>query len=231
MLKFKISETYLTNSGVFKNKLIKILTFITFILIALHITNGLLGKPFWQITRLVSLGEEANLPTWFSSTILAIAAYFSYKCSLSSIRSLKNKNIWRILSFVLIFMSCDETAQIHESLGNAINDYLVKSKAIEHSAWSIIFGPIIILMFLVFIFYLVRCLKNSDKALRYIIIGSSLYIFSALIVESSINLLNHNELSWIWRTENLIEESGEMFGIIIIINGLSEHLKFLSKDQ
>jgi len=213
----------------FQRKLIKNLCWVTLILISLHTVNGFLGRPFLQITQLVNLGWEGNLSTWYSSFLFIIAAFFSYQCAEASGRDFNLKHFWKIAAFVFLFMSCDETAQLHEKFGFFINNHLIHSKTFAFSPWPIFLGPFIIIFFIFFIWQIRIHFKSSKKAIFFLIAGIFIFLLSAVIFELTINFLVPGKQSWIWKIENLFEESGEMFAVIIIINGLIEHLKFLQQ--
>jgi len=214
-----------------ENKLIKILIVITSILILVNIINDLLGQPSWQITSLIYVGFEANITTWFSSILLLIAAIYAYKCFLASRRNQSEQKIWQFLSLGLLGMSCDEVATIHERLGNTLNKYYFQFDAIKKSSWVIILGPAILLILLLFALKMRKYLKNSAKAKRLLITGILAYVGGAFILEATINLLNHDTLEWLWKIEIILEESFEMFGVILIIMGLMEHHKFINKES
>lgn len=209
-------------------KLIKTLLIITSIIVILNIIDELIGHPSWQVERLIGVGYEGNFPTWFSSMLLAIAAYFSYKCS---VLAKDGKRVWKLLALGLIFMSCDEVAQIHEHFGSTLHKYFFNNmEAIKHSSWVVILGPAVLLIVLIFAFKMKKYLKGSKQAVKFLLLGAFVYIFGAFILETATNLLNHENLEWLWRIENILEESCEMFGVILIIKGLMKHLKFLSGE-
>ena len=218
-------NNHLLEEIAFWNKVIKWSIFIVTALILLNIIDELIGHPSWQIERLINVGLEGNFPTWFSSMLLAIAAFLAYRCA---IIVKEGRSLWGLLSLGLLFMSCDEVAQIHENLGNVLNKYLFRSSGIEHSAWVITLGPFVLLAFVIFAIKFKKYLRGSYKAMRALIIGAIVYIFGAFILESTINLLNHGNLEWLWKIENILEEACELFGAIVILIGLNKHHEFLS---
>ena len=67
------------------------------------------------LARLFSLGQEANIPTWFSSAMLLIAGLLAAAVALIKYQSNdKLARHWVLLSIVLCLMSLDETAVMHE---------------------------------------------------------------------------------------------------------------------
>jgi len=47
-----------------------------------------------------------------------------------------------------------------------------------------------------------------------------LIILGGVILESTINFLNHEELQWLWNIEIIVEESLEMIGTLFIAYAL-----------
>ncbi|MEO6003362.1 MAG: hypothetical protein ABIZ04_26850 [Opitutus sp.] len=84
---------------------------------------------------LFELGDEANVPTYFSSFFLLIAAV-----SVAAVASAKsqlrdrNRSAWWGLAAVFFLLSLDETAHVHEWSANVVRP-LVGSKGIFSYAW------------------------------------------------------------------------------------------------
>lgn len=207
--------------------LFKTLVGITIGIIVLNIINVLLGNPSWQITRLIGVGFEGNFPTWFSSMLLVLAAFFAYKCSIAAKIKQNGKRMWQLLFLGLLGMSCDEVAQIHEHLGNTVNKYFFQLESIKHSAWVIILGPFVLLVMVIFSVKMKKYLVGSTKAIKFLALGCCIYICGAFLLEATINFFNHDNLEWLWKIENILEELFEMLGVVIIIKGLTEHYRFL----
>jgi hypothetical protein len=67
------------------------------------------------LARLFALGQEANVPTWFTSATLLVASLLAGAVALIK-RHDKERlaRYWALLSVMLCLMSLDETAVIHE---------------------------------------------------------------------------------------------------------------------
>jgi hypothetical protein len=209
------------------NKMIRWLIIITAGIIFINITSELIGNPSWQIQRLFDVGRDSNIPTWFSSILLAIAAYFAYKCStLTKV----GKKTWAFLSLGLLVMSCDEVAMMHENFGEIVNKYIFKLDGFHQTVWPIVLGPFILFIMLIFVIKLRKHLQGSRKAIKWLSVGLVTYIVGAFFLEVSINWLNHGSLEWLWIIEYILEESCEMFGIIFIIQGLIKHIDYLEES-
>ncbi len=209
-------------------RLIRWLVVITIALIIINIINEVIAIPSYNLNRLINVGREANIPTWFSSMLLAIAAVYAYRVSLVSKAKESEGWTWRLLSLVLLAMSCDETAQIHECTGELLNKYVFKLQGIDRSPWVVFLGPPVLIFGMFFALKLVRYMNGSTRAFRHMVAGAFVYVVGAFVLESTINLLpDYTATSWACKIESLFEESFEMFGVIIIIMGLVEHRNFL----
>jgi len=101
-----------------------------------------------------NLSQEANLPTWYSSfklTLAALAAFYCYRIEAHK----KHAWLWLVVALLMLLMSIDETAQIHETLSVWFMNSLAGNRlriAFEIGAaggpllWGIIFAPILILL-------------------------------------------------------------------------------------
>ena len=209
-------------------KLVKWLVITTIMIIVLNIINELLGRPSWNIDRFINVEHEANFPTWFSSILLAIAAFVAYHCSLAAKTRQAGQRLWQVMSLGLIAMSCDETAMIHEHVGAAINKYFLNKAKFP---WYVVLGPLVIFAVVFFAFKLKKYLRGSTKAMRFLAIGAGIYFFGAIVLEATAKFLHSHNLGLLLKAEDLIEESFEMFGVVIIIKGLIEHYNWLNNNS
>lgn len=208
-------------------RLLRALVVIAASIVLLNIINQIIGKPFWQINRLIYLGYEGNFTTWFSSLLLTIASFFAYRCSTFSQISRVDKRRWWLLSLGLLGMSCDETAQMHEHFGDFANKYFFKLQGLEHTSWIVI-CPFLLLIILFLVNYFKKCLIGSKKAQIFLGAGIVIFIAGACCLEATINFLNHQDLEWLWKIEVVFEEGFEMLGVLLIIKGLIEHYHLLT---
>jgi hypothetical protein len=75
-------------------------------------------EAFTRPLRLFDVGEERSIPTWFESmqfmlcsVLLAVVAVYKRQ------RSERYRLHWGVLSLILLYMSLDEVATIHETMG------------------------------------------------------------------------------------------------------------------
>ena len=200
---------------------LKLLYGIAIGLIAFHTLYSYMGgaQISYQIYRLFHLGYEGNIPTWFSSVILLLAGIQALAIAFCRKTSEKRYAVWLLMGILLIFMSCDEVAQIHEMLGTVINKYYFNLTNVQHSKWVFILGPFALIPIL----YIVVCLRknNLDKRVKTLLIsGFGLYVLGAFVLEATLNFVDKAKYHWLWRVENIFEESFEIFGTLLILTGL-----------
>jgi len=223
----------LFNFPISGDRLIRLLFRITGVLIVIHLINLALGGPSWQIERLFCLGEEANVPTWFSSALWAFTAFASYCCSIL-VESKKARTLWICITLGFLAFSIDEVAMIHENLFEVMSRFFpdgVRSHILVHfkaTNWPVIAAPFLILTVTWLILTFKRLLSGSKTAQKLLILGFAVTIFGGWGLELTTNFLNHDNLQWVWEIESVFEESLEMIGAIIILSGLLRHLNWLS---
>lgn len=126
---------------------------------------------------LFDLDREANLPTWYSSLKLLLAAAAAVACYLSEAaegetEAPRYRAGWLLVGAFLLALSADETGQVHETLtdvlmsGPAGENFRAAFGATEASdsmLWVIVFSPLMILAAAaLLLFYLTR-LQGSRR--------------------------------------------------------------------
>ncbi len=115
-------------------------------------------------------------------------------------------------------MSCDESAQLHETLGNLVlkkTGISVESFS-KNSNWVWFGGPIVIILFFFTGLYLKKPFSKAPGTFKFLVWGFVVIIFGGVILESTTNWLNHEDLQWVWNIEIVIEESLELLGELAI---------------
>jgi len=191
----------------------------------LNIVDKLGYLPSWQIRRLIHFGYEGNIPTWFSSILLFMASFLSYKCA--TVKNIRKdaKEIFIILFLLFLFMSCDEVAQMHESLGKFISKYLFDGVHLN-AAWVVYLGAPLLVSLFFLLAQLNRALADSRRVKSFIISGFIVYITGAFLLEMTTNFLHWGTLHWVWQLENVTEELFELAGVFLIIRGLEIYYNF-----
>jgi hypothetical protein len=198
------------------------------LLVLINIVNDAIGRPFWNVTRHVYLGQDDNASAWFSSILLIVAAAFAYKCfRVAQASRIERYWAFGLVAGLLAVMSCDEVARFHESL-DAVGARLEAVSTLgvgNHAGWVWVGGPVIVVAFAVFFAVLRRPLSLAPGSVRLFAIGIGLIVFGGILLESTINWLNHDELQWLWNLEVIAEETMEMAGTMFIAYSFQRWLR------
>lgn len=199
----------------------KFLSLVAFILIMIHIVilciYYYIGDPdTFDFVRMFDLDMERNVPTLFSSALLLIAGFLFYLLSKSP-KEVTNgsRKYWLGLSLVFTFLAFDESAKIHEQLGDLTENF-VDASGYLHYPWVISYG---ILVLVLAAFYLRFFLKMERKVFWSFMGAAVIYLGGAIGFE----LLGANESSQhgtetvLYSVLYTIEESLEMYGVIFLI--------------
>ena len=164
--------------------------------------------------RIFDLNTERNIPTLFSSvTLLGSSMLLGYIAYLTKLTRGRYSLLWAILSFGFLFLSVDETAYIHENLSEDV------------AGWIFVVAPFVILFFLLYIRFFLH-LPRSTKL--YFLFAGFLFIGGAFFFEFigswRISLAGEKTIvtTLIYTS---VEESFEMFGIILFIYSLLLYLR------
>ncbi len=170
----------------------------------------------------VDVDAEGNIPTWYSSMALLCAALLLGTIA-AQVRQRKQRwaGHWQALSVLLVAMSIDEVAQLHEHLGHLHEMW--KTHGIFYFAWVIpgaIAALVTGLLFLRFVLHLPAGTRNR------FVLAAVVFCTGALGVEAISG----------WRAETMgmnnmtasviatVEEDLEMIGVAIAIVALLRHM-------
>ena len=162
--------------------------------------------------------SEANIPTFFSSLLLFIAAVILYVIYKTEPKGFGKKRYWQVLMTIFAWLSVDETASIHEQFGKMGKTFHLNSDYLYYS-WII---PYILFAIIAFFFFLRFLFKLPYSTRILFIISGFVYTGAAIcfeLFEGNIakkygpNTLNDLLLC-------AAEEFLEMTGVIIFIYAL-----------
>lgn len=178
----------------------------------------------FDFVQMFDLDMEQNIPTLFSSALLLIASFFFYLLGKSSQKEVKtNTKAWWGLSLVFAFLAFDESAKIHEGVGDFTENF-VDASGFLYYPWVISYGAMTLLLGILYLRFFLR----FKREIRFKFIVSAILFLSGAI---GMELLGANEASKNGSDSMLycifftIEESLEMFGVIYLIHTLLELLK------
>ncbi len=161
----------------------------------------------WLLRQLFDLDEENNIPTWYSSFLLANNAFFLFIFSCQE--ALDKRTYWKFLAIGFLILSLDEVAGMHETVNTAIE-----------TNWAI-FG--IILVLIVGVFF-VPFLLSLPRHLSSMFVASGVVYFSgALIMELIGEDMDADSLLYMATVS--LEEGMEMVGAWLFLFGLLKEMK------
>jgi hypothetical protein len=179
-----------------------------------------------RLARAVDLfysGKESSIPTWYSSVallfcslLLALIAFVKQSGGFRYVRS------WYILSIIFLFLSLDEVAMFHETMGMVLRQFFNTSGALYYR-WVIIGIP---LTFLFLLSYARFIAALPTKTRWLFLLSGTIFVGGALGMEmTAANYASlHGEDNMIYALLTTLEEFCEMLGIVIFIDALLSHL-------
>ncbi len=175
------------------------------------------------LSRILNLGEEASLGTWFSSVQWALVGILAWKLHQNHLQQ-KARGAFFLVGFPLVFFafSLDEVAQIHESLGQIADQHFLGSNYQDSwfhltGIWMIAVGLPVVLT-LGFLFFLLRRFFPLKQGGRLVLVGFCVFFLGALGMETISNFFQSSQ-DWGVVFETTIEEGMEMFGITFLFWG------------
>lgn len=182
------------------------------------------------------VGQEANIPTWYSSFTLLLCSFL-----LATIAAVKKRNDdrytlhWGVLSVVFLLLSVDEVAELHEIVGDlsSVIQYMgyPRPSGLIYFFWVVpysIFGLIVLLAYVGFFVHLPRMTRRlffGAAALFVLAIGTEMLGASQI---SPYGLENWENVTG---TPKLVvgilttfEELFEMLGVFVFIYALLSYI-------
>jgi hypothetical protein len=175
------------------------------------------------LVQLLSLYEESNLPTWYSSTLLLLGALLlAVAGQAARLAGERWGAHWLGLTGIFLFLSIDESAMLHEKIGaifkSAIGDPSLRS------AWIYPFAGIVGVLGIVY----ARFLLALPALTRNLFVLSGLIFVGGAI---GVELIEAKHV-FVTRADDIffsvlvaIEETMEMGGMILFIYALLRHLR------
>lgn len=211
----------------------KVLLGIVLILLCLHLVGVILESILVyesRVTRIVvryfDFNGEENVPAFFSSVILLVAAgllYFIYLAS-SKAKVRNGKRYWLTLAFIFVFMAIDESVQVHEhvaefvrpQLNSDLNGLLYWSWVVPYAIAVVVIGA----FFLKWVLALPAVTRNLFIVSGVMFVGAALgfeliegYLYKQYGIDHLYNRIMYT-----------LEELLEMTAIVLFIYALLRYL-------
>ena len=169
----------------------------------------------WLLRQLFDVDEEDALPTWFSTILLLIVSAILWYCAqLERAGADRWAVYWYVLSVGFLLMSIDEVAGIHETINTVIESH-----------WAVGGGILALMIGLCFVPFLLGLPRRT--ALLFVVAGVA-YIAGAVGIEILGQPMDADTLEYNLLT--LVEEGLEMFGVILFLYGLLDHVPRLGAN-
>ncbi len=176
-----------------------------------------------SVVRLAWVDGEGNIPTWYSAALLLICCLL-----LSAIASVHRHNRlgfvahWLTLSLVFLYLSLDETAQLHELSIPPIRSAF-RTTGLLYYGWIVPAGICVALLVLSYRGFL----RNLPTRTRHLfLLAGAVFVGGAIGVEalSGLQASVHGEESLIYHAIITGEEFLEMSGLVLFIYALMDYM-------
>jgi hypothetical protein len=174
---------------------------------------------------LTSFSRESNLPTLFSSAILALCGLLAAVVAAAGKDEGKARYLqWMGVAGVFVFLAIDESALLHERATHAVRHFVeLERMGLSHAAWTIPYMAAALLILAVYWRFFWRLPRATRRQFGS---GIALYLIGAVGMEFiSCIWLDTTERNAVYYLLGTVEESLEMIGIIVIIAALVSYLE------
>lgn len=177
-----------------------------------------LQRMLLAVAAIFDVGEETSVPTWFSSANIALSAILALLIGIRDKTTNKTLGLyWIALAVILLGMSVDEVAAIHERANNLPRVFGFAAPLDEGHQW-LVYGTIItIVVALVFIPFVRKISKDTALLL---VLAAAVFVSGALGLEFAGSVMIATGMAergdFIYDLRRLLEEGAEMYGIAIL---------------
>ncbi|WP_053170422.1 hypothetical protein [Streptomyces sp. SBT349] len=179
--------------------------------------------PIPSIHRLVNVDVEANLATWWNSTLLLAVAGMALTAALLSGRDARPGRLaWLGLAAATALLSIDETISLHERFGEVGRSWKEwAGVSLPTHAW-VLPGAVLAAAGTV---CAVLWARKLPRDLQYGLLGAlAVYLAGALLTETFNGWAHHNGYSLVLLLGTIVEEGLEMSGCLVALAVLSRYI-------
>lgn len=174
-----------------------------------------------EFIRLIAPNGEANFIAWYSGLLLTLAAIAGLaNFYLDSIGDGHRRSRWRFawlgVFAVMLLLSLEEVAQIHEAVGKVMRSWLAQDDGknawvgAHGRAWIVAYLPLILAVVAGFLLTFFQMFRQRRMPLILATGGICFWLF-ALLMEFFLSEFRSWSL-WHYGLEIVLEESGEILG-------------------
>ncbi len=186
------------------------------------------SRTFGSYLRIVDLGFEANIPTWYSSLLLFVCSLLLFQIS-RSVREQSSQyaSHWAALSALFLFLSMDEVASLHERSTKPLRQFLGASGFLYYT-WVL---PGLFLVLVVGLASVKFLLHLDPRTRRRVLVAGCLFVGGSIGMDmvSGAWAGKHGENGLTYLLMSDVEEVLEMTGTLVFIYALLAFLKSSSE--
>ncbi|HLT47995.1 MAG TPA: hypothetical protein VK002_12250 [Rubricoccaceae bacterium] len=173
----------------------------------------------------VAVGEESNLPTWYTSSQLLLVAL---GLGLLAARDIRRDSLrtWPLLlgpAFFLL-LSLDEAAMLHERLGDWFMAETSAGEGLRTGPWMFVYAPLAALVFGAAVRAYWPYWRGRRLLVGLVLAGVVVYGASAVGLEFVANFVGEGSLAQ--KGLGFAEELGEMVGVTTLLWGVAVLLRW-----
>lgn len=171
------------------------------------------------VYELFRMSSDHNIPAWYSSILLAIGAMLALECGKTA-PDADARKAFLILGALLVLMSCDEVARLHETLPAYLANLLAlgKFEVFAGRRWLILGAPFALALMLWVLLKVDRALRGHAKERATMLLGFVAILLGGLVLEALAALTAKGDLARFVLVH--LEESLEMLGTLLICASL-----------
>lgn len=187
------------------------------------VEDAFLAKVSVSIARLTWVDEEGNIPAWYSASLLLLCSLLLATIAAAE-RQLRAPHPvgWLILSLIFLFLSLDESAQLHELSIQPLQD-LLNPTGFLYYPWVVPAAICIAVFLLGYRGFLARLPART----RWLFVAAgAVFVTGALGVEalSGKQALLHGQKNLTYHLIITVEELLEMAGVVLFIYALLDYI-------
>ena len=173
------------------------------------------------------LDDEGTLPAWFQTAMLLASGTLLWKIGSSREPGDRFSRHWKFLAGVFVYLSADENASLHETLGFWLAEHFGWESSLGVYVWLI--PALTLLAGLVIASW--KFLRHlPPKSRRSMVIAAVVYVAGAAGMEIAEAFLDRLTGSFSFSLLTIVEETLEMAGLVIFIHALLSYLKDDSRE-
>jgi hypothetical protein len=198
-----------------------------------------------QPLRLFDVGEERSIPTWFESVQFLLCSILLAVIAVAKRQHNDQYSLhWSVLSIILLLLSLDEVASIHEAIGQELELLLHNTTGFNPSGAISFFWvvPGAAFVFIVLLAYLRFLAHLPQTTRRLFLFAGALFVLGALGIEmlsAQVVSFSGGEDNWesasaipkiLVGLQTSIEEMFEMLGLAAFVYALLAYIHSYVED-